>query len=242
MSINRNTTIKESRKRLTAVNLIRWSGLAAMIGGSIFVVIQPIHPADVLSSVTTNAWTIIMPLKTVMGLLFMVGITGLYARQAEASGWLGLAGYLMFSLSWALQTAFIFIETFILPPLATAAPEFVESFLGIVNGSPGQMNLGALTAVYNVVGVLYILGGLLLGIATLRARILPRWPAALLTIAAALTPAAALLSHPLNRSLAVPMGLAMVWLGYSLWSERQEKASETQPVQGTAVIETSQAA
>jgi hypothetical protein len=29
-----------------------------------------------------------------------------------------------------------------------------------------------------------------------------------------------LLPHPLDRILAVPMGLALVWLGYTLWSEQ----------------------
>lgn len=27
----------------------------------------------------------------------------------------------------------------------------------------------------------------------------------------------------------VPMGLALAWLGYALWSERQDKASELLP-------------
>jgi hypothetical protein len=227
MSINQKTTIKESSKKITAANLIRWSGLAAMMAGIIFVAIQPIHPADVLSSVTTSSWAAIMFFKTAMSILFVYGITGLYARQVEESGWLGLTGFLMFSLTWMLHAAFIFAEAFILPLLATAAPAFVESFLGLFNGSPGAMDLGAFATVYSLAGILYILGGLLLGIATLRARVLPRWPAVLLTIAAAMTPAASLLSHPLNRIVAVPMGLAFVWLGYALWSEGRGKASES---------------
>jgi len=209
----------------TPSNLIRWSGLAAMAAGIIFVGIQPIHPPDILASVTTGTWAIITPVKTGMCLLFLLGITGLYARQVEAAGWPGLAGYLMLSLSWVLQTAFIFIEAFLMPPLATAAPAFVGSFFGIVNGAPGTVSLGALPALYAMVGILYILGGLLVGIATLRARILPRWPAILLVVAAALTPTAALLSHPLDRVLAVPMGLAFAWLGYTLWSEPRAQVS-----------------
>ncbi len=35
-------------------NLIRWAGLAAMAAGIIFAGIQPIHPLDVLASVTTT--------------------------------------------------------------------------------------------------------------------------------------------------------------------------------------------
>jgi hypothetical protein len=126
--------------------------------------------------------------------------------------------------------AFIFAEAFILPVLATAAPEFVESFLGIVNGFPGEMDIGALPAIYGLSGFVgYMLGGLLFGIATYRAGILPRWPAGLLAVAAALTPAAALLPHEIQRLAGVPVGVAIAWLGYALWSERREKAAEALP-------------
>jgi hypothetical protein len=218
----------------TPAILIRWAGLAAMAAGIYFAGIQPIHPPDVLSSVTTGAWTIIQPLKLAMCLLlFLLGITGLYARQVEAAGWLGLAGYLLFSLNWALQTPFVFTSAFILPVLATEAPTFVESVLGMVSGAAGAMNLGAIAAVWTLAGLLYMLGGLLFGIATLRAGILPRRPAGLLAVTAAVTPAAALLPHALQRLAAVPMGLALAWLGYALWSERREHASDLVPGQGS---------
>lgn len=216
----------------TASNLVRWAGLSAVAAGAIFAGIQPIHPPDFLPSVTTTAWAMIMPLKLAMCLLFLAGITGLYARQVAKAGWLGLVGFLALSLSWALQTAFIFAEAFILPVLAPTAPQFVESFLGIVNGFPGEMNIGALPAVYGVVGLLYMLGGVLFGIATLRARVLPRWAGGLLAVAAAVTPAAALLPHVIQRYAAVPVGIAFIWLGYALWSERRQEAG--QPVPGSA--------
>ena len=209
--------------KVTASRLIRWSGLAALVAGLIFAGIQPIHPPDVLSSVTTSAWAIIQSLKLIMCLLFLLGIAGLYARQVEEAGWLGLVGFLMLSLSWWLQTGFVFTEVFINPLLATEAPRFVESFLGIVNPeSPSEMDLGALPAVYGLIGISYMLGGLLFGIATLRARVLPRWPAGLLAVAAVLTPAAALLPHAIQRLAAIPVALAIAWLGYALWSERPQ--------------------
>jgi hypothetical protein len=145
----------------------------------------------------------------------------------ERAGWLGLAGFLLLTLSWWLQTAFVFAEAYILPELANAAPQFVESFLGIVNpGSPVEMNIGVLPAAYGLLGILYMLGGLLFGIATLRAGILPRWPAGLLAVAALLTPAAALLPHDIQRLAAIPVGLALAWLGYALWSERSERRAQ----------------
>jgi hypothetical protein len=39
------------------------------------------------------------------------------------------------------------------------------------------------------------------------------------------TPAAALLPHAIQRLAAVPMGIAVAWLGYALWSERRDKAA-----------------
>jgi hypothetical protein len=152
----------------------------------------------------------------------------------ERAGWLGLAGFLLLSLCWWLQTGYVFTDLFILPVLTNAAPQFVESFLGIVNpGSPVEMNIGALPAAYGLIGILYMLGGLLFGIATLRAGVLPRWPAGLLAVAALLTPAAALLPHAIQRLAAIPVGLAIAWLGYALWSERRTQASESTPGGGS---------
>jgi hypothetical protein len=67
--------------KITASRLIRWSGLAALVAGIIFAGIQPIHPPDVLSSVTTTRWAIVHIFSTAMCFLALFGITGLYARQ-----------------------------------------------------------------------------------------------------------------------------------------------------------------
>ena len=56
----------QSSRGITAPKLIRWAGLSAMVAGIIFAGIQPIHPLDVLASVTTTQWAIIQSLKTAM--------------------------------------------------------------------------------------------------------------------------------------------------------------------------------
>lgn len=213
-------------------HLIRWAALPAIGAGLIFALIQPIHPPDTLASVTTEAWLIIQTVKTVMCLLFLLGITGLYARQAKEAGWLGLVGYLLFSLAWALQLPFVFTEAFLLPPLATSEPAVVVSFLSIINESTAEISLGALPSLYTLAGALYMLGSLLFGIAMLRAHVLPRAATLLLALAGPLAILlVSVLPHHLERLGALPMGIAMIWLGYGLWSARQpdhaDPAAET---------------
>ncbi len=218
--------------KITSSKVIRWSGLAAMGTGIIYIAIQAIHPLDVLSSVTTTRWAVVHYLSLVMDLLALFGVAGLYARQVEKSGWLGLAGYLLFSLFWAFDVAFHFIEAFVEPVVASEAPKFVAGLLGMINNVPSQVNLGAIPGVYSLDGILgYVLGGLLFGIATFRAGVLPRWAGGLLALGVILPPLlSSMVPHPYDRIFAVPVGLALAWLGYALFSERRAPTSESLPV------------
>ena len=228
---NRQTAIKESKIKVTTPNLIRAAGLSAVVAGTIFAVIQPIHPPDVIASVTTSAFIIITSFKTVMCLFGIFGIAGLYARQVKETGWLGLAGYLLLTIFYAVQMCYAFAEPTLLPLLAPVAPTFVESVMGMASGAGGTMNLGAFAVIYNIIPLLYLLGLLLFGIAIFRARILSRWAAVLLAASGPLAGImVALLPHQLERFAAVPMGIALIWLGFSLFFEQRATASE--PVLG----------
>lgn len=101
----------------------------------------------------------------------------------------------------------------------------MESFLTVANGTQPTMDVGAAVAVYGVAGIFYMLGGLAFGIATARSGVLPTWPAILLAIAAILTPAAALLPHEIQRYAGIPVGLAIAWLGYALWTGHKARSS-----------------
>ena len=232
---------EEGKAKITAAKLISWAGLSAMVAGILFVVIQPLHPPDTLTSVPTSTWTIVHSLTIAMSVLGLIGIAGIYVRQVEKVGWFGLAGYIAFSMFLLVTFAWTFAEAFISPVLATEAPTFVEGFLGIVSGHPSEINLGALPTLYLSAGAFVLLGCLLFGIATLRAGILSRWAAGLLAFGG---PASAvvvsLLPHEYERYAALPIGIGLAWLGYSLWSDRREDASER--MQRTAVATKSTAA
>ena len=95
--------------KVTAPGLIRSTGVAAIAAGLLFVVIQPIHPPETLQSVTTPAWSVIHQASCVMLVLFLAGLTGIYARQVEKAGWLGLVGYIALSLGLLITAAFTFV-------------------------------------------------------------------------------------------------------------------------------------
>jgi hypothetical protein len=212
--------------------LMRGAGLAAAAGGGLFVGIQAIHPPDVLASVTTSAWTTVHCLGIAMSLFNGVGIVGIQARQADKAGWLGVVGSTLFGLFWAIAAAFQFAEAFVLPRVVADAPAFVESWMAMVSGSGDPAELGGLSAAWTVSGLLYLLGGLVFGVATIRAGVLTRWAAGLLAGGAIAAPVlTVLLPHTLVRSAALPMGLALVWLGYALWSERRQEVAQPTPEQ-----------
>jgi hypothetical protein len=205
----------------TNADLIRWAGVSAIVAGICYVLVGLFHPLNIPSSVPTAQWSIVHILASAMSFFGLLGMAGLYARQAEKAGWLGLAGYLLFSLWLALILGFTFAEVVILPVLATASPAFVEGWLGMFTGSASPINLGALPTLWNLSGPIYILGGLLFGIATFRAGILPRWAGVLLAVGTVIGPVAILFPPELQPKVAVPVGLALAWLGYALWSERR---------------------
>ncbi len=219
--------------KITTSKLIRWAGLSAMVAGIFYMLVGMFHPLNVLSSVTTTRWVIVHILATAMCFFVLLGLAGLYARQAEKSGWLGLAGFFLFSLSWVLTCT------------ALPSPKFLScrywrlSRLHLCRASwelyssSADPNFAVLANLWTITGILYMLGGLLFGIATFRAGILSRWAAGLLAVGSVLSPLAALLPHEYEPLMAVPVGLALAWLGYALFSERRAPASEPVTLPGS---------
>jgi hypothetical protein len=207
-------------------NLIRWAGLSALLAGVCYVIVGVFHPPNVASSVTTDRWVAVHIFACAMCFFGLVGMAGLYTRQALKTGWLGLVGYVLVSLWFVLIMGFSFVEAFVLPHVATTTPDFVVAWMGMFNGPSGSLDLGVLPTLWTLTAPLYMLGGLAFGIATFRAAILPRWAGALLALGTMLAPVAALVPDGTQPKAAIPVGLALVWLGHAVWSERQEQASE----------------
>ena len=236
MNAKGKTSSRESKTKLTTSALMRLAGGSAMMAGLCFIIIGMFHPENVPSAVTTATWINVHIAATALGLFGLVGMAGLYARQKEKVGWLGLAGLLLFSGWFVVISVFSYIEAFVLPGLAAESPKFVEGFLGMFTGIPSEVDLGVLPTLWNVSGPMLILGVFLFGIATFRAGVLPRWAGRFLTLAAILIPVGGMFPMEYQAKIAmIPVGLAMAWLGYTLFAERGEKTAEVVKVESSQV-------
>ena len=208
---------------MSSSNLIRWAGLSLVVAGVLLAVGTIIHPADDPTSLATNSWAITHYLILGSLIFGLLGTFGLYARQVKEAGSLGLVGFLMVFVALALFTGLIFTEAFLFPVLATEAPQFVGGLFA------EEISLGVLETVFPVAGLVSSIGGLLFGIAIIRAGILPRWAAIVFIIGIVPGGFGPLLPEVVATISDVLLGIGLAWLGYALWSERREKASEPLP-------------
>ena len=198
--------------------LTRWAGLAAVAAGAIFIGVQINHPDLNATSIQTTNVYVRDCLKVLMAALALAGITGMYLHQVRKHGLLGLIGYVVFTVGYLGIMSVTFAAAYVLPEVATSNPGFVNDAI-VVNTSRGTMHgdIGAFATAIKVGGFAYMVGSLLFGIALYRARVLPRWASALLAVAGIATAALSLMPDALYRLLALPNGIAMIALGYSLW-------------------------
>ena len=210
---------------MSTKHLFRWAGLAALSAGCAFVVVELLRPPVVMASVTTPQWIGVHELALAMAVLGLAGVTGVYTRQAAAAGKLGVVGYGMVSLWLVLTLPFNFIAALVLPLLAREAPGVAAGFVDLFARSANAPHYGTLSNLWNAAGILFIFGSLIFGIATLRARVLPRWAAGLFTLGIGLAPAYSLLPAALQPFVAVPIGLGLAGLGWALLTERRAPAA-----------------
>ena len=191
-------------------NAVRWSGLvliagAVLLAAAIVLVAVNPGPAGLLLPVTNYCFLM-------SALLLLLALPGFYARQADAAGWLGLASYGL-------------LQAGVLLFVVLAAPPLVYSSLSgpIPENAPMFFLAVALT-----------LGLLLTAVATLRARVFPRWTGALLLastlsfffgffVAELLPPMPAFLGQASTALLGVLLGLPIAGWGLALLARPQAR-------------------
>ena len=210
---------------LTANKLTLAAGVSAALSGLLYITVQFIHPVETIASVTTTEWAVVAWMTVAVGVFGLIGVTGMYLRQVREIGVLGLIGFLLLGVFFLTTAAFSFVEALVLPAIVGKSPQVVEDILGIFSGVPTDGSLGALEGLSTFAFAVYLLGGLVFGIALFRARVLSRWAGILLAVGAVSTLLVPLLPHQVARFAAVAVGLALIWLGYALWADGRKPAN-----------------
>lgn len=188
---------------MTLRTLGRLVGPISMVAAALIVVSQGLNLALGLALGAQSADSVVHTLKYGLALLAMytllLALTGLYLKQADRAGWLGLAGYLVAFLGTLLVAGDWWFESFIAPRIAATAPDVMT---GAITGS---MVVGA-GATFG----LFAVGWIAFGVATFRANVYPRPAAVLLIIGGVVGILAG--STPYQ----VPLAVAVGWIGYAL--------------------------
>lgn len=210
---------------MTTTKLTRTAGLSAVVAGLLFIAVQINHPDLDVTFITTTEWKIRQTMKVLFAALSLAGITGMYLGQAKKTGVLGLFGYVVLAVGFLAMMSIEVVGGVVLPSIARSAPGYVSDVLAVATGGQAAGDIGLMLPLISVMGIGFLGGGLLFGIALFRANILARWAAALLAGAAVTTAASGLLPQINQRLFAVPTGVALVGLGYSLWREQRIPAA-----------------
>jgi hypothetical protein len=215
---------------VTSSSLTKAAGAAAAAAGAIFIGVQINHPPADVAHVVTTEMAVRETAKALMTVLALVGFAGMFVHNRRRFGVLGLAGYLLLSVGFLAMFAVQCIVAYVLPTVAQSDPGYVQDFLDAAMGGSPSGDIGHMSQVFLVSGVGYALGGLLFGIALFRAGILARWASLLLAYATTSALALSVLPESFSRPFAVPMGVALIGLGVSLWRTQRttpEQAATT---------------
>ena len=205
---------------ITTTILFRLAGAAAVFAGLIFIGVQINHPYLDATSITTPDVMARNSLKMLMAALALAGITGMYLRQVTKIGVLGLLGYVLFAAGYLSMLGTEYVAALVLPSIAHSATAYVNDVIAVANNHPATGDIGLMHAALLFTGITYISGGFIFAIAMFRANVLARWAAALLALGTLATIAVSFVPQ-YERLFAVPTGLALVGLGYSLWHEQR---------------------
>lgn len=210
---------------ITTTSLTRAAGLSAVVAGLLFIAVQVNHPHLDVALVTTTEWVVRESMKLCLAVLALIGITGMYLSQTKKAGVLGLVGYLILGAGFLIMLTVQVVGVVVLPVLAQTAPGYVSDVLAVAGGGKAVGDIGAMLTLSLLGSLTYLAGGLVFGIALFRANVLARWASALLASATILTMAIPLLPWLNPRLFAVPTGVALIGLGYSLWRQQRTQVA-----------------
>ena len=184
-------------RRISPTALVQQSGILAIATGVSMILVPFVHPENPQSA----AWVPVHLLyfATLIGILLV--LVGIFARQLQHAGRLGVAGF----LTAFFGTAMMLLE---------GREHLFSQDFG--QGTPeGLWELLATALVFSI-------GYILVGIAVARAGVLPRGAGILLALGGPIVA----FSPPIGVQAVIIIGhtlfgVGLAWSGYALWAERE---------------------
>jgi hypothetical protein len=214
---------------VTTERLIRWAGLATILGSVSLLLFPVLHPNHDTEGYRSWIWIPAHLTPHIAAIAFLFGLPAIYARQGERNGWLGLAGYVLATIANAQLLMIAWVELFMFPYLGLQGIDFDSAPppAGVEIAGP-LMNLSM------------AVGYFVLGLSIVRAGVLPRGAGVLLMVGAPffalgdmvlrmLVPDTTLDLFFVSTSL---FGLAMGWVGLALWTGQGERGARSAAAPG----------
>jgi len=218
---------------MSITKLIRWSGLALMLGGILLATGPFTHPpADTAEYALYPLWVPSHLLGGIALLLITLGLVGLYLRQSEQVGLTGLIGFILTFVGSTLTAgALIFIDVVVFPFIAARGLDWLNSPDGALRTS------SAFELAAGLGGLSLLLGLLVFAFAMMRAHVLSRWGAWLVILALPLGIVGGVfisfigsLSQEILQTLFggvfAVIGLGLAAWGWALWSEKVDMVAK----------------
>ncbi len=209
--------------------LVSWSGYASILGGILFGAAVVLHPLrDGISIYKSGVAYGAIHNLGVFGLIFqLLGLIGLYIREADTMGQRGLNSFVVVFFGQVLYICLLVVDGLRNPLLAKYAPGTVHTF---ADNDPNQLTIVLLAL------SLFFLGYILFGSSLLSAKSQPRLGSWLITIGAPiyiigginifiLGPASPIIAM-IEISGAIPFALGYILLGFKLRSPVNMKVGQ----------------
>jgi len=208
---------------ISSATLYRLSGLALLMGALLeiitAIVIALLFPSNTPQQASsapqqylTTSWLIVALLSLVSSLLQVGGLPGVCVRQRAQAGRLGLVGFILTQAGSILFVGINVIDLLVLPFLAVNDQRLLTP--------PASYTTYLLAA-----ALLVTVGVVLLGLATMRAVVFPRWAALLLIVSIVInlvsfTPLPTGIGGLVEKVAEVLYALGLAWMGWVLLAER----------------------
>ena len=212
---------------MSSTTSYRLSGIALIIGAvlSIIYYVSEVFINGPFPEALAGPVAVFGSLIGFIGSVFvLLGLPGIYARQAKSAGILGLLGFLFVWYVILFQGVLITFTSVTIVPMLVSDPATRHLL------AAGPLASFTPFSIPSEVG--QVLGVLLLAIATLRARVFPRWIPWLLIATLVLNAASYVPFFPneLGFVTVIISYLPLVGFGYALLSPGRRESMEAQPL------------